>query len=290
MACCVVHGYVCEANEMGVAAPCVGEEASAECVQYWVSLHGGEASPEGSLAAQLGPLTMAACVEQILAQAMEAITCSAAAAEAASASPVTMSEPHNTQIQGLMRAICELENKGGSQEADPRALKRPNTLNKHSGEEEATAWLDWKRGFMNFVIGHHSEFEQELDMMAADTHIEYRMEDMSEGTKKRSWLLNWHLAVYVEGRRGRAVYEFDGTRNGYAVWLNDMEPVDKNRGFVLLEMLTNTDNWRKGGSWTRSGSSSAQGSSPRRRRARNSTTTWRWRPCCATHQRRSNHN
>lgn len=63
-------------------------------------------------------------------------------------------------------------------------------------------------------------------------------------------LLYGHLAAYVEGRLGRVVYEFDGTRNGFAAWqrlLNEMEPVDRNRGLVLLEMLTNTDNWPKGG-------------------------------------------
>ena len=78
------------------------------------------------------------------------------------------------------------------------------------------------------------------------------IDDMDEGTKKRAMLMYGHLVAFVEGRIGRIDYEFDENRNGYAAWqplLNEMEPVYRNRGLVLLEVLTNVENWPKAGSF-----------------------------------------
>ena len=113
-------------------------------------------------------------------------------------------------------------------DADPRALRKPSVFASKTREEEATSWLDWKRVFVNSMVGHHAEFMEELAGVANDREHSFALADMPEPTRRRSHLLYGHLAVYVVGRLGRIVQEQEAERNGFRSWqrlLNEMEPI-----------------------------------------------------------------
>ena len=179
--------------------------------------------------------------QQLLQAALDAVARSAAAAEAAATAAATAAQ--------LAAARTETSHS----DADPRSLRRPIVFNKATREEEAGSWADWKRCFVNYLIGHHIEFQNEFRAVASERdRAELDLNVLSEGTQRRANLLYGHLVSYVEGRLGRLIHQYDDERNGFKAWrtlLNEMEPVDRNRGLVLLELLTSGEGWPRDGNF-----------------------------------------
>ena len=134
-------------------------------------------------------------MEDMLRQAMEAVARSTAAAATASEAAHVAQQSVQGQPELLQRVALATEAaaaaataatagqrpNAGQLEADPRALRRPAVFNKGSREEEAAGLSDWKRVFLNFVIGHHPDYLDELRAVAADRASTLALDEMQEG-------------------------------------------------------------------------------------------------------------
>ena len=145
--------------------------------------------------------------QQMLQQALDALARSTAAAESASAAAASAAaSAAQTKTGGYQPRL----------DADPRSLRRPTVFNKANREEEAATWADWKRNFLDYLIGHHLEYQAELHLVAKRRdRADMWLEGMSEGTRRRANLLYGHPVSYLEGRLGRLIRQFDEERNGF---------------------------------------------------------------------------
>ena len=99
---------------------------------------------------------------------------------------------------------------------------------------------------MNYVCEHSTEYADVFAGIESARDAPVAFSHLTQARVVLAHQMHAFLVAFLEGRLGRIVQSHDPTRNGFEAWrclLNEVEPVDRNRGLALLEALIGPSGW-----------------------------------------------